>query len=171
MPDDAGAPAGKDERENLQDMAERATLLYWNSDRSVNSIAEDLGLSKGRLYDLIRPLSSGRPCPNCQSELVFPNRTARDKDDPLCPVCDEGLGQVPVSVRRQGSAETRGSAPGISEERAPEAATGRNEAERVAPESTGRRGSPSASPDTGGVLAGFLIGAVAGVILGRFLKR
>jgi hypothetical protein len=87
----------EEERELAQDMSERANMLYWNSDRSVNSIAEGLGLSKGRFYDLILPLESGQHCSNCQSELVFANRTAHDRDDAFCQVCDaDGLPVQPV---------------------------------------------------------------------------
>jgi len=34
---------------------DRANELYWGSDRSVNQIADDLDLSKGALYEMIRP--------------------------------------------------------------------------------------------------------------------
>jgi len=70
--------------------ADRVHDLYWNSDRSVNAIAEELGVSKGRLYDLIRPIPADSPCPECGGPRVFENRTARDRNDPTCPRC-EGL--------------------------------------------------------------------------------
>lgn len=70
--------------------AERVHDLYWSSDRSVNAIAEELGISKGRLYDLIRPIPADSPCPECGGPRVFENRTARDRNDPTCPRC-EGL--------------------------------------------------------------------------------
>jgi hypothetical protein len=68
-------------------LAEKARRLYWDSDRSVNSIADDLGLSKGRLYDLIDSLPAGMECPACGTELVYENRTARDRNLPTCPLC------------------------------------------------------------------------------------
>lgn len=75
-------PADDDEAQ------ERANELYWASEGSVNSIAEELGLSKGSLYQLVRPLPAGLPCPRCGSEMEYPNRTARDRGFLACPSCD-----------------------------------------------------------------------------------
>ena len=65
----------------------RANELYWNSDRSVNQIADELNLSKGVLYGLIRPRPAGLACPACSAELVHSNRTALDRGLVDCPVC------------------------------------------------------------------------------------
>lgn len=65
----------------------RANDLYWGSDLSVNQIAEDLDLSKGALYGMIRPLPTGLACPECGSEVVSPNRTARDREMVSCAEC------------------------------------------------------------------------------------
>ena len=68
----------------------RANELYWTSDRSVNQIAEELDLSKGQLYGLIRPLGAARRCPACGREAAWENRTARDKGILACPACGWG---------------------------------------------------------------------------------
>ena len=65
----------------------RANELYWESDESVNQIADDLGLSKGTLYSVIEPLPTGLACPDCRSELLYPNRTARDRGMVGCAEC------------------------------------------------------------------------------------
>ena len=146
-------PRGGDDedRELLLDMSERATLLYWNSDRSVNSIAEDLGLSKGRLYELIQPLKSGDQCDICRSDLVFDNRTSRDRSEALCPSCDGG--PIPAPLRLRGH---RGAA-GADSQGGASFPSGAN---------------PEAPPlGLGGVVAGLLIGTVAGVLLGRAFRR
>lgn len=65
----------------------RANELYWGSDLSVNQIAEDMDLSKGMLYGLIRPLPSGLSCPACSEETVYPNRTAKERGTLACPAC------------------------------------------------------------------------------------
>ena len=70
-----------------QKLSDRANELYWRSERSVNQIAEEMDLSKSRLYGLVRPLPAGSPCPQCQVELFFPNRTAMDKSFVSCPEC------------------------------------------------------------------------------------
>jgi predicted DNA-binding protein YlxM (UPF0122 family) len=51
----ASSPAAED----------RANELYWGSDRSVNQIADELDLSKGALYGMIRPLPAALACPEC----------------------------------------------------------------------------------------------------------
>lgn len=65
----------------------RANELYWSSDLSVNQIADELDVSKGTLYDLIRPRLTARGCPECGEELAFPNRTARDRGLVACASC------------------------------------------------------------------------------------
>ena len=77
-------PSNKTQDKELSD---RANELYWRSRRSVNQIAADMDLSKSRLYGLVRPLPSGSPCPQCQAELLFPNRTAMEKGLVSCGEC------------------------------------------------------------------------------------
>jgi hypothetical protein len=77
-----------DAQEVSPETTKRANELYWGSDRSVNQIAEDLDLSKGALYGLIRPLPAGLGCPLCGSEVVYSNRTAKDRGRLDCPTCD-----------------------------------------------------------------------------------
>ena len=68
-----------------REMELRANELYWSSDMSVNQIAEELDLSKGMLYGLIRPRPAGLACPECAEELVYPNRTAKERCLLACP--------------------------------------------------------------------------------------
>ncbi len=70
-----------------QETEGRANELYWTSDLSVNQIAEELDLSKGMLYELIHPAPAGFACPVCSEELVYANRTARDRAMLACPRC------------------------------------------------------------------------------------
>ena len=65
----------------------RANELYWGAEMSVNQIADELDLSKGVLYGLIRPRPSGLACPSCGQELVYPNRTAKERRTVACPAC------------------------------------------------------------------------------------
>lgn len=66
---------------------DRANELYWGSDMSVNQIAETLDLSKGALYEMIRPLPASVGCPRCATEAEHPNRTAKDRGLVVCPWC------------------------------------------------------------------------------------
>jgi len=75
------------ERPDREALQEEVNRLYWESDESVNQISDELGLSKGGFYGLIAPLPAGLPCPDCGEEMVFPNRTARDKGFLACPKC------------------------------------------------------------------------------------
>jgi len=69
------------------DADSRANELYWGSDRSVNQIAEELDLSKGALYEMIRPLAAGFGCPLCGAEVVHSNRTAKERQRVDCSSC------------------------------------------------------------------------------------
>lgn len=65
----------------------RANRLYWDSDASVNDIADTLDVSKGALYGMVRPRAAGIDCPECGDQMEYPNRTARDKGFLHCPTC------------------------------------------------------------------------------------
>ena len=81
-------------------LEERANALYWNSDASVNQIADDLDLSKGALYGLIRALPAGQPCPTCGQEMEYSNRTAREKGFVTCPACETEEAVDPGEARQ-----------------------------------------------------------------------
>jgi len=66
---------------------DRANELYWGSELSVNQIAESLDLSKGALYEMIRPLPASVACPRCATEAEHPNRTAKERGLVTCPWC------------------------------------------------------------------------------------
>ena len=83
--------------ESADSLPERANHLYWQSDRSVNQIADEMNLSKGMLYGMISPLTSDLPCPRCSTILEYSNRTARERGLLGCPDC--GLEGDEVDVR------------------------------------------------------------------------
>ncbi|MGE0159491.1 MAG: hypothetical protein AB7T31_08750 [Gemmatimonadales bacterium] len=72
---------------DVRDADDRANELYWGSKLSVNQIAEALDLSKGALYELIRPLPADVACPRCGTEAVHPNRTAHERGLIVCLDC------------------------------------------------------------------------------------
>lgn len=65
----------------------KANELYWESGKSVNQIAEDLGLSKGALYEMISPLASRYGCPLCGAPMQYAHRTAHEKGVLTCSAC------------------------------------------------------------------------------------
>jgi hypothetical protein len=83
-------------------LATLANRLYWTSEWSVGRIAEDLDIARGTLYGLVQPLPSSVPCPECGAEMVFANRTARDRRLLACPGCglveDEDLIQAALDA-------------------------------------------------------------------------
>lgn len=140
-------------------LAERAHRLYWESDVSVNNIADELDVSKGTLYNLVRPLPSGLPCPRCSDEMAYPNRTAREKGFLTCPSCD--LEEDEVTVRAEWKDAARRSD---------------DDALVVTPGSgDGARGGPVAVSGSVTrdrvVLATALLGAAAGLALALWARR
>jgi len=104
-----------DEDHHDRDLARRANELYWGSDESVNRIAERLDLSKSTLYDLVGPLMSGSACPVCGTETDFPNRTARQRDQLVCPVCGwEGSTDEADALGAEGEIEASGAGGAIA---------------------------------------------------------
>jgi predicted RNA-binding Zn-ribbon protein involved in translation (DUF1610 family) len=70
-----------------QETERKANELYWGSQWSVNQIADELDLSKGVLYGIIRPQPAGLACPTCGEEVSYPNRTARERGLVGCTSC------------------------------------------------------------------------------------
>lgn len=68
-------------------LAEEVNRRYWDTGQSVNQIADELGISKGQLYELLNVMPAGVRCPRCSGELGYPNRTAREKNFVTCVTC------------------------------------------------------------------------------------
>ena len=129
-----------------QKFADQANELYWRSGQSVNQIAEELDLSKSALYGVIHPLPAGLGCPLCQNEVVFANRTARQRRKVSCPICTwEGSEEETV--------------PDVGGETEPV-----DDVELPPPTAVGRSGRQVA-------LGGALLGAAAGLALVLWVRR
>ena len=144
-----------------------ANRLYWESGQSVNQIGEELDLSKGVLYGLIAPLPAGLPCPQCGQEMVFPNRTAREKGFLACPDC--GMEEEEAAVRAFWEDDTgAGASPGAEESTTLSGRVG-NAVERAV--QTGRH-RVSDLGHRGRIVAGTaLLGVAAGLILAGYLRK
>lgn len=68
-------------------LAEEVNRRYWDTGQSVNQIADELGISKGMLYELLDVMPAGVRCPRCSNELGYANRTAREKGFVTCVAC------------------------------------------------------------------------------------
>jgi ribosomal protein L37AE/L43A len=67
--------------------AAEANQLYWNSQASVGDIANQLGISRRALYELIEPQPTGVPCSECGTETAFANRSSHSAGLARCPSC------------------------------------------------------------------------------------
>ena len=126
--------------------APEANQLYWNSEASVGEIANQLGISRRALYELLEPQPTGVPCGDCGAETVFANRSSHTAGLARCPSC--GLETAVPAARAEPVAE-----PAPSE--APQAkANGKHSLAR--PITIG-----------GAALVGVVIGAIATLIITR----
>ena len=146
---------------------EEANRLYWESEESVNQIGEALGLSKGVLYGLISPLPAGLPCPGCGEEMVFPNRTAREKGFLACPGCGMEEEEAAVQAYWEGEAEAdEGLVLGTPRALAQRASQAVHQVM-----DSGKERVSNLTPQ-GRIIAGAaLLGAAAGLALGAYLRR
>ena len=67
--------------------AESVNHLYWETESSVAEIADQLGISRRALYELIEPLPSGAECATCGAEMTYANRSAKATNAGRCIVC------------------------------------------------------------------------------------
>lgn len=73
--------------ENKAPVATEANRLYWQTDTSVADIAEELGISRRALYELVQPLAGGASCSACGGDVEFVNRSARASGLARCKDC------------------------------------------------------------------------------------
>lgn len=85
---------GTDVIESVDALHASANRLYWHSEHSVDALAARLGMSRHALYGSIRPQPTGQPCPDCDGELAWANRSARNAGHAKCPACGAAA-QVP----------------------------------------------------------------------------
>lgn len=71
------------------DIADQINRSYWDSEETVGSIGDRLGVSRSALYTAVRPRPSGSTCIDCGEETVFTNRTARSSGTATCLSCEE----------------------------------------------------------------------------------
>ena len=131
----------------------KANELYWSSEWSVNQIAEELDLSKGMLYGLIRPRPSGLACPDCSEEVVYPNRTAKERHLVACPSCGWEGGEADADANGGDGGVVLPSFPDEDED------------------DVAVRPIALSSPKQRAVLGGALLGAAAGLALVLWARR
>lgn len=154
------------EQPGQEALNQEANRLYWESDESVNQIGEELGLSKGVLYGLITPLPAGLPCPGCGEEMVFPNRTAREKGFLVCPECGTEEEKSVVQAFWEGASEIE------SGEEGPTASLAQRAGRAVQQAVDTGVGRVKGLTPRGRILAGTaLLGVATGIILAGFLRR
>ncbi|MDT8368664.1 MAG: hypothetical protein RQ745_05625 [Longimicrobiales bacterium] len=141
--------------------AERANALYWSSDHSVNDLADELDLSKGALYGLLRPHPAGLTCPECGGGMEYPNRTAKEKGLVTCHSC--GMEEEEALVRAE-----------AAEDAYAVAATHEEDAAATDPPSDGgshRIGHSGIGYPARVVVGAALLGTATGYLVARLTRR
>lgn len=82
-------------------LAARANRLYWHTDRSAADVAEELGISRSKLYAVIDPLPLDEVCEICGGSLVFTNRTDREGGRAHCSSCGAILDVAPQPLQNR----------------------------------------------------------------------
>ncbi len=154
--------------EQLRDEADR---LYWDTDRSVAEIADELEISRRALYDAISPRPVGIVCGECSAEMVFRNRSAAGRREAECVECEvvvtvaEAAAGVEPDTGAEAEPETDDAEPQVEQER---------EAAHLSPMArswpTGRAVSPAGGYGaslTAAVVVGLAIGAATAYLFRR----
>jgi hypothetical protein len=87
-----------------------ANRLYWNQAASVGEIANQLGISRRALYEVLQPRPAGVECPKCGTDGVFVNRSAQAAGMARCPNCGTEMHAAPA-------ADSEAAVPAMLEER------------------------------------------------------
>lgn len=149
---------------------ERANRLYWTSSETVDRIAGQLGMSRNALYSSVRPAPAGVECPDCDEELVFPNRTSRLAGRALCLACDttHAVADLPPVGSRPGRGRAAGGA-SVSGYEGREEGYGAGRGVRLGGL---RDGLAAVEPQRAALIGGAAVmGAVAGVAAATLLRR
>ncbi len=60
--------------------------FYWDTDLSITELEDYFGLMKP-VHEYTLPLITGEECLNCSAILIYPTRSARDRDEKECQAC------------------------------------------------------------------------------------
>lgn len=134
---------------NSSRLAAKANKLYWDTEQPAGRLADDLGISRSKLYALIEPIRIRAQCDKCGTALVFSSRSDREARRGHCPECG--------AVTRVEGTQAR-AAP----------ASGREpSAESLAPAVRGLITTPGFRE----LWAAALVGAAAGLLAGAWWRR
>ncbi len=70
-----------------EELVAEVNRLYWETETPVTEMAEELGISRRTIYDMLVPAPAAESCPECGGDLVYPNRSARLSGEAVCSVC------------------------------------------------------------------------------------
>lgn len=130
-------------------VATETNRLYWETEQSVAEIANQLGVSRRALYEVIEPMPAGLKCNRCKADLYFANRSAKAAGVARCLSCGD--------EREIGGGAAREEAPSV-----PPYSTGWPKVSRRVPSVSQRT-----AAITGFAIAGVVVGAVATLLIRR----
>lgn len=145
-----------------------ANRRYWESEESVNGIAEAMGISKGRLYELLLPFDAGLACPSCGGSLGYPHRTAQIRGDVECDHCGfEGSREEIEEAAASGRSGPEG---GVAGQDTPAGGVADGPPAPVARDlwTPGSGATPVSQRTVAGAL---LAGLAVGIVIGGWLRR
>lgn len=138
--------------EHNETLVREANRLYWQTERSIADIAEQLSVSRRALYELVTPEPAGSSCTQCGGDVVFANRSAKAAGAGRCAECD---------AEYVAATETE-----LTEATAPPVSSGWPRAVRAAASSADDL--PARALKIGGVAAvGVALGALAALLIVR----
>ena len=135
--------------EGRKELTAELHRLYWDSDRSVRQIREELDITSAALYELLEPLPVDAACHVCGGAVGFKNRTTRTNREGVCLRCGEVV-RVPGEeaagrARHKAGLEAEGKTRGEAGEEAKGQA--RREAEDAKDDAAARRARAAGSGD------------------------
>jgi hypothetical protein len=93
---------------NSSRLAAKANKLYWDTTRPAGRLADELGISRSKLYALIEPIRLEANCHECGTTLVFSSRSDREARRGHCPECGT-VAEVAASAKAAPPAPPRAS--------------------------------------------------------------
>jgi hypothetical protein len=150
--------------------------IYWETDTPVTEMAEQLGISRRTIYDMLKPTSAAESCPVCGGDLVYPNRSARMGGEAVCSVCGRThdvtlLHEISAAGAAAGTGKRAGAARGTGgavRERAVSAGPERARAAAARAEAAPHRPSPTL---TTLLLGGLLLALVMAILMPARRRR
>ena len=137
---------------NSSRLAAKANKLYWQTNQPAGRLADELGVSRSKLYAMIEPIHLDAICSSCDTELIYSSRSDRQSGRGHCPECGK-VTEVAAAPKAKATAPAKADEPAV---RLPSASTVRDWAASTGPRE---------------LWAVALIGAAAGLLAAAWWRK